>query len=376
MSIQAKKMISCRNLDQVCKLKSSMTRLTNRVQELRNELQQLLDDDDNMADLYLSRKLVGSSSPVSGSGAPNWFLNSLTIGSKISRASRASATTQGENDIEDHEMLLEAYFMQIDGTLNKLTMLARALPMFRDSVFVGVFPSGGRVNGPWLHVKWNSSSAEASQPASNNEADNGAESWDGKSDLWQPLNCLVEVANRTKSFKPTSQVSDAKLESTHDPDNEPHVQSTGPKRLRRIRRKKASNFGYLGISSQAVLDAASAKHERRAGPVWFSLVASEDQEGDAPLPQIPANYLRIKDGNLPVSFIQKYLMKKFDLASEAEVEIRCMGQPVVPTLLLYNLVDLWIQTASTLERVPASIGSSAKDFVMALMYARKVPHPE
>ncbi|KAJ9172041.1 hypothetical protein P3X46_015331 [Hevea brasiliensis] len=248
----------------------------------------------------------------------------------------------------------------------------------------------------------NSSSAEASQPASNNEADNGAESWDGKSDLWQPLNCLVEVANRTKSFKPTSQVSDAKLESTHDPDNEPHVrktkfrenkdkvkvedennnndsvpsESTGPKRLRRIRRKKASNFGYLGISSQAVLDAASAKHERRAGPVWFSLVASEDQEGDAPLPQIPANYLRIKDGNLPVSFIQKYLMKKFDLASEAEVEIRCMGQPVVPTLLLYNLVDLWIQTASTLERVPASIGSSAKDFVMALMYARKVPHPE
>lgn len=76
--------------------------------QVRDELEQLLDDDDDMADLYLSRKLAGSSSPVSGSGAPNWFLNSPTIGSKISRTSRASATTmQEENDVEELEMLLE-----------------------------------------------------------------------------------------------------------------------------------------------------------------------------------------------------------------------------------------------------------------------------
>ena len=50
-----------------------------------------------------------------------------------------------------------------------------------------------------------------------------------------------------------------------------------------------------------------------------------------------------------------------------------MGQPVVPTLQLYNLVDLWLQTASTSQRVPASVGSSAKDFVMVLAYARKAP---
>ena len=56
-----------------------------------------------------------------------------------------------------------------------------------------------------------------------------------------------------------------------------------------------------------------------------------------------------------------------------QVEIKCMGQPVLPTLLLYNLVDLWVQTTSTSERVTASIGSSAKDFVMVLAYARKVP---
>lgn len=117
--------------------------------QVRDELERLLDDDDDMADLYLSRKL-SSASPVSdsGGGAAGWFHGSPTIGSKISRASRASVMTVhgDENDVEELEMLLEvsiftsflfiyfilclnwfcffdffqAYFMQIDGTLNKL----------------------------------------------------------------------------------------------------------------------------------------------------------------------------------------------------------------------------------------------------------------
>ena len=80
--------------------------------QVRDELEQLLDDDDDMADLYLSRKLAGASSPVSVSGGANWFPASPTIGSKISRASRASvATIRGdENDVEELEMLLEVEF--------------------------------------------------------------------------------------------------------------------------------------------------------------------------------------------------------------------------------------------------------------------------
>lgn len=76
--------------------------------QVRDELEQLLDDDDDMADLYLSRK-AGSVSPVSGSGAANWFATSPTNGSKISRASRASIATArfDENDVEELEMLLE-----------------------------------------------------------------------------------------------------------------------------------------------------------------------------------------------------------------------------------------------------------------------------
>lgn len=75
---------------------------------MRDEIEQLLDDDDDMADLYLSRKLAGPCSPASSSGAPNWYLSSPTIGSKISRISRASAVTaQEHNDVEELEMLLE-----------------------------------------------------------------------------------------------------------------------------------------------------------------------------------------------------------------------------------------------------------------------------
>ncbi|KAK4351682.1 hypothetical protein RND71_030995 [Anisodus tanguticus] len=209
-----------------------------------------------------------------------------------------------------------------------------------------------------------------------------------------PLDCLVEVVNKSKCSRFTSQGSIGKSESPHCHVNEgqgwkievkEHGQkskvqdgpalseSEKPKKLRRICRKKASTFGEFTISRQAVLDAISVKCERRANPIWFSLVASEAQEGDAPLPQISAGYLRIKDGNIPVSFIQKYLMRKLNLSSEDEVEIRYMGQLIVPTLQLNSLVDMWLQT-TTSERVPAVIGSSANDFVMVLAYARKVPN--
>ncbi|KAL8139002.1 hypothetical protein V2J09_005003 [Rumex salicifolius] len=117
--------ISSRNLDRVRKLKSSMTRLTNRVQKIRDELEQLLDDDDDMADLYLSRKHNGSGSGLtSPSVIPYWYPASPTIATKVSRASRASGfTAHEENDVEQLEMLLEAYFMQIESTLNKLNTL-------------------------------------------------------------------------------------------------------------------------------------------------------------------------------------------------------------------------------------------------------------
>ncbi|KAK2975545.1 hypothetical protein RJ640_011544 [Escallonia rubra] len=173
--------ISSRNLDRVRKLKSGMTRLTARVQKVRDELEQLLDDDDDMADLYLSRKLAGASSPVSGSGAASWLVASPTIGSKISRVSRASvATVHGdENDVEELEMLLEvttltifpahhilleqiltdgwsilqAYFMQIDGTFNKLTTLE--LFLSSGTVCLAIYSLVAGIFGMNIPYTWN-----------------------------------------------------------------------------------------------------------------------------------------------------------------------------------------------------------------------------
>lgn len=49
-----------------------------------------------------------------------------------------------------------------------------------------------------------------------------------------------------------------------------------------------------------------------------------------------------------------------------------MGQSVIPSLPLNSLIDMWLQT-TTSERISAIIGSSAKDFVMGLAYARRIP---
>ncbi|CAL1389725.1 unnamed protein product [Linum trigynum] len=261
-------------------------------------------------------------------------------------------------------------------------------------------------------------SNEQKQMDANREDDDG-EVVEGKAEIWTPLNCLVEAANTTKSLKSNSQqvqsAANSEILST-GPDLKPRTVDTqlnvesptvgqgGETYIHPERKNKEPDQGFnseddskgsnnlvappmkrrrltaarrrealseeLSASAQAVLDSAINKANRRNCPVWFSLVASE-KRGDASLPQIPTCYLRIKDGKVPVSFIQKYIVKKLELSSDVEVEIMCQGQPVVPTLQLHNLVDLWFRNAST-KRVEVPVGSSARDFVMVLSYCRKL----
>ncbi|KAI3961332.1 hypothetical protein MKX01_007046 [Papaver californicum] len=114
-----------RSLDCVHKLKCEMTRLIARVQRVIDELKKLLDDDGDMAELYLSRKMASSSSPISSvSGAPNGFPASAF---KVSKASREIAEGD-ENDVKELEMLFESYFVQVDHTLNKLGTFGMNIP--------------------------------------------------------------------------------------------------------------------------------------------------------------------------------------------------------------------------------------------------------
>ncbi|CAA2975707.1 E3 ubiquitin protein ligase DRIP2-like isoform X3 [Olea europaea var. sylvestris] len=209
------------------------------------------------------------------------------------------------------------------------------------------------------------------QPSSHATPDSGRECgsvpWEGKEAVGSQDSEGHVRKTKSKEHGQKSILQDGKNSGDRSP-----LESVKPKKMRKIRQKKAQSSREFRISPQAVLDAISTKGERRNNPIWFSLVAADDRDGDSPLPQISASYLRIKDGSIPVSFIQKYLMRKLDLTSEDEVEIKCMGKSVVPTLQLNNLVDLWLQTASS-EKVSATIGSSASDFVMILSYARRAP---
>ncbi|MFS7995794.1 putative magnesium transporter MRS2 [Helianthus anomalus] len=163
--------ISTLNLERVRQIKSRLVAITGRVQKVRDELEQLLDDDGDMAEMYLTDKLeqeLDNSSSSSSfvneeddmneeilqtetddrvqneglmDGNENTNLHDRdiqqmdsqserlfranTLG-RESRGTRTSTTRSGNSkhlDIEELEMLLEAYFVQIDGTLNKLSTL-------------------------------------------------------------------------------------------------------------------------------------------------------------------------------------------------------------------------------------------------------------
>ena len=99
---------------------------------MKDELEQLLHDDDDMADLFLTRKMLGAPSSFPNSGVLNWAPPTATI---------VSTKVSDDDDVDELEMLLEVfltvmlswncplsinctrriYFTPINGILHKLT---------------------------------------------------------------------------------------------------------------------------------------------------------------------------------------------------------------------------------------------------------------
>ncbi|XP_037465725.1 magnesium transporter MRS2-B-like [Triticum dicoccoides] len=140
--------ISTLNLERVRRLKSRLVALTRRVQKVRDEIEQLMDDDGDMAEMYLTeKKMRMESSSVFGDqslatfnaaaagtsvSAPVSPVSSPTESRKLEKTyslcrSRHDSVKSSDNTVTEHieelEMLLEAYFVVIDSTLNKLTSL-------------------------------------------------------------------------------------------------------------------------------------------------------------------------------------------------------------------------------------------------------------
>ncbi|CAN6284052.1 unnamed protein product [Urochloa humidicola] len=120
------KNVSTRNLERVRSLKSLLTRLLARVQKVRDEIEHLLDDNEDMEHLYLTRKQVQNQQveAIMSSAASNSIVPAGTgvprLNSSFRRSVSIATSMHLDNDVEDLEMLLEAYFMQLDGIRNRI----------------------------------------------------------------------------------------------------------------------------------------------------------------------------------------------------------------------------------------------------------------
>ncbi|KAJ8547280.1 hypothetical protein K7X08_010866 [Anisodus acutangulus] len=276
--------------------------------------------------------------------------------------------------------------------------------------------------------------AESSKNDIISKKNKSTEPLDGMNDLWEPLNTLVTKgvtlpnSNKSKSIEPVPNFTPLiNLDEEDDDEDEECVPSPKTRELkvsktnvvqkeerrsnvvpaaeaapstsnnnnndkgkgkkgRRGRKKKETNTNNIpaaaGGGSKNITQEAAASIgnilNQRVSPIWFTLVASDKQECPSPLPQISSRYIKIKDVNMPVSYIKKYLAQKLSLQSEHGVDLHMLGIQLRPELPLHQLADLWLRAAehqnSGIKKT--KVGGSAKDFVMVLTYARNLkPQP-
>ena len=102
--------------------------------QVRDEIEHLLDDNEDMEHLYLTRKQVQNQQveALMSSAASNSIVPAGTgvprLNSSFRRSMSIATSMHLDNDVEDLEMLLEAYFMQLDGIRNRIMMVCSSLP--------------------------------------------------------------------------------------------------------------------------------------------------------------------------------------------------------------------------------------------------------
>eukprot|EP00268_Persea_americana_P031408 TRINITY_DN30551_c0_g1_i2.p1 TRINITY_DN30551_c0_g1~~TRINITY_DN30551_c0_g1_i2.p1 ORF type:complete len:270 (-),score=34.12 TRINITY_DN30551_c0_g1_i2:610-1362(-) len=109
---------------------------------VKDEIEHLLDDSEDMAQLYLTRKMIQNFQyKALEAGASNSAITFPTnlhpLGSSIhSNMSFGTSIMYVGNDVEDLEMLLEAYFMQLEGTHNKILSVREYIYDTEDYVII------------------------------------------------------------------------------------------------------------------------------------------------------------------------------------------------------------------------------------------------
>ncbi|KAI3435096.1 uncharacterized protein J3R85_006527 [Psidium guajava] len=176
---------STRNLERVRQIKARLVALTGRVQKIKDELEHLLENDEDMAEMYLTGKLLqdeddkslsSSSSipagedelhepyeeerqtfhisgimnregddritPDESASAPRNSLNDHEMEERIKDSNSHGGLSMSKHfdgsskhlDVAELEMLLETYFVQLGGTLNELSALREYIQDTEDYV--------------------------------------------------------------------------------------------------------------------------------------------------------------------------------------------------------------------------------------------------
>lgn len=91
---------------------------------MRDEIEHLLDDNEDMAQLYLTRKWIQNQQSDAVLSETTGLNSIVPIAPHLRRVSSTRSgsfrSNLNDHDVEDLEMLLEAYFVQLDGTRNKI----------------------------------------------------------------------------------------------------------------------------------------------------------------------------------------------------------------------------------------------------------------
>nr|XP_023890144.1 uncharacterized protein LOC112002221 [Quercus suber] len=107
---------------------------------------------------------------------------------------------------------------------------------------------------------------------------------------------------------------------------------------------------------------------------WFTLRSSTNRDGEV-LPQIPKAYIRVKDENVTVFMVKKYLVTKLGLSNEAEIDISCLGQNLLHAQTLKQVRDaVWLPRL--LESVNSTLSfedsnDRSTKYLMSLHYGRR-----
>ncbi|TKW18656.1 hypothetical protein SEVIR_5G445200v4 [Setaria viridis] len=129
-------------------------------------------------------------------------------------------------------------------------------------------------------------------------------------------------------------------------------------------------------SGDAMRVISPPRRRETAAGLWLKLQAAPNQVREPILPQIPKSYLRIKDSNMKVEVVMKYLAEKLGISRSHQVELTCRGQLLHPFLLVKHVRDsIWCSTAPREEETLAELTASRRspaataDHVMTLCYS-------